>query len=73
MVLPVLAVFAQLSTLPAATGLLRGACLTLLALANVLDLLTLVPRGCVDPCELQAVIERFLELYREHFPLIMVK
>ena len=73
MVLPVLAVFAQLSILPAATGLLRGACLTLLALANVLDLLTLVPRGCVDPCELQAVIERFLELCREHFPLIMVK
>ena len=73
MVLPVLALFVQLSILPAATGVLRGACLTLLALANVLDLLTLTPRGCVDPCELQDAIERFLALCKDHFPLVMVK
>jgi hypothetical protein len=73
MFLPVLALFVQTSILPGATGAALGACLALLALANVLDLLMLTPRGCVESAALQAAVETFLALCKEHYPSVMVK
>ena len=73
MFVPVLALFIQTCILPAANGKALGACLAFLALANVLDLLMLTPRGCVDPSALQDAVEKFLAKCKEHFPHLMVK
>ena len=56
-----------------AKGKALDACLTFLALAYVLDLLMLTPRGCVDPSALQDAVEKFLAVCKERFPHLMVK
>ena len=65
--LPVIALFVQLAILPTARVGLVGACHTLLALANVLDLLQVSPLGAVDPNMMDSAVEGFLSVFKNTF------
>ena len=64
-ILPVIALFIQLAVIPA--GVAVDACMVLLCLADVLDLLMATPRGNVNPKTLQDAVEKFLDKFKETF------